>query len=176
MFSMANLVLRQARESDFPGLLVCDAYAQVHETRTHELLGWVEQQSCFVALAGDEPVGFVILQYTFFDNGFIPLVCVADAHQRQGIGQFLLAQAERLCITPKLFTSTNASNSRAQRLFARAGFVASGTIENLDEADPELIYFKAVLRASEAANLAVEATSTGWPHMASSFLPCAASR
>jgi ribosomal protein S18 acetylase RimI-like enzyme len=158
MSPQASLILRQARDSDLPGLLVCDAYAQFHDARTQELLRWVEQQSCFIALARNEAVGFVILQYTFFGSGFIPLVCVAEAHQRQGIGQFLLAQAEQCCITPKLFTSTNASNSRAQRLFARAGFVASGTIENLDEADPELIYFKAVLQASKAANPSVKGT------------------
>ena len=120
---------------------------------------WVQQQSCFVAVIRNEPVGFVVLQYTFFGNGFIPLICVAAAHQRQGIGQFLLAQAERLCTTPKLFTSTNASNSRAQRLFGRAGFAASGTIENLDEADSELIYFKGVLTASETASPSVKVTS-----------------
>jgi len=44
-------------------------------------------------------------------------------------------------------------------LFARAGFVPSGIIENLDEADPELIYFKAVLQASETANPFVKGTT-----------------
>ena len=151
MSSQANLVLRHARESDLPGLLACDAYAQVHGFRTHELLSWVEQQSCFVAFVSDKLVGYFVLQYTFFGNGFIPLVCVGESHQRQGIGQFLLAQAERRCITPKLFTSTNASNATAQRLFTRAGFVPSGTIENLDETDPELIFFKAALQASKTA-------------------------
>lgn len=159
MFSRANLMLRQACESDLPGLIVCDTYAQVHPARADELLLWVQQQSCYVAVSLNEPVGFVILQYTFFSNGFIPLVCVAEARQRQGVGEFLLMQAEQLCTTPKLFTSTNASNLRAQRLFARAGFVPSGIVENLDEADPELIYFKAVLQASETANPSVKGTS-----------------
>ncbi|MET4577424.1 GNAT family N-acetyltransferase [Ottowia thiooxydans] len=152
MSSETNLLLREARDSDLPDLVACDAYAQVHEARTHELRRWVEQQSCFVALMRDRPVGFFVLEHTFFGNGFIPLVCVAGAHQHQGIGQFLLAQAERLCSTPKLFTSTNASNSRAQDLFARAGFTASGTVGNLDESDSELIYFKALHKASDAAD------------------------
>lgn len=152
-------MLRQACEPDLPGLLVCDTYAQAHLARAHELLLWVQQQSCYVALSLNEPVGFVILQYTFFSNGFIPLVCVAESRQRQGVGEFLLMQAEQLCTTPKLFTSTNASNLRAQRLFARAGFVPSGIIENLDEADPELIYFKAVLQASATANPSVKGTT-----------------
>ncbi len=156
MPSRANLVLRRARESDLPGLLVCDAYAQVHESRRDELLRWVEQQSCFIALVSGELVGFFVLQYAFFGNGFIPLVCVAESHRRQGVGHFLLAQAERLCTTPKLFTSTNASNSMAQRLFAHAGFVASGTIENLDETDLEFIYFKAVLQANDVVTPSFE--------------------
>ncbi len=54
----------------------------------------------------------------------------------------LLAAAEDACRTEKLFTSTNASNGAAQRLFASAGFVRSGQIEHLDEGDPELVYVK----------------------------------
>ncbi|WZB72100.1 hypothetical protein WJ968_11125 [Achromobacter xylosoxidans] len=48
------------------------------------------------------------------------------------------------CDTAKLFTSTNQSNVAARRLMAKAGFVPSGMIENLDEGDPELVYVKFV--------------------------------
>lgn len=145
MSARPALSLRRADHADLPGLIACDVYAQAQEARRQELQHWVEQQSCFIALAGNESAGFVVLQQrAFFGHGFIPLVCVAEGHQRQGIGRFLLAQAERLCIGPKLFTSTNTSNIRAQGLFSRAGFVTSGRIENLDEADPELVYFKAI--------------------------------
>jgi ribosomal protein S18 acetylase RimI-like enzyme len=90
-------------------------------------------------------VGFAVLVYTFFSNGFIPLVVVAPLARRSHHGLALLADAERRCETTKLFTSTNRSNRAAQALFLRAGFVPSGQIENLDApGDPELVYFKAV--------------------------------
>jgi len=42
----------------------------------------------------------------------------------------------------KLFTSTNLSNLPMQSLLAQLNFKLSGVIENLDEGDPELVYFK----------------------------------
>ena len=38
--------------------------------------------------------------------------------------------------------STNASNTAANALFAKAGFEGSGIVYNLDPGDPELIYVK----------------------------------
>jgi ribosomal protein S18 acetylase RimI-like enzyme len=102
------------------------------------------QSCCLLATAENDPLGYAVLEFSFFGHGFIPLICVAAAHQEKGTGLRLLSELERRCRTTKLFTSCNASNERAQRLFLRAGFVRSGTIEHLDEGDPEFIYFKAV--------------------------------
>ena len=49
---------------------------------------------------------------------------------------------EQTCTTAKLFTSTNQSNAPMQALLNKLGYRQSGFIENLDEGDPELIYFK----------------------------------
>ena len=43
-------------------------------------------------------------------------------------------------------TTCNRSNLPAQCLFERCGFQRSGQIYNLDEGDPELVYFKALTR------------------------------
>ena len=51
---------------------------------------------------------------------------------------------ESLCRTPKLFTSTNLSNLRMQSLLAKLDYELSGVIHNLDEGDPEIVYFKRV--------------------------------
>lgn len=45
------------------------------------------------------------------------------------------------CPQPKLFTSTNRSNLPMRALLLKAGFIESGYIENLDENDPELVFF-----------------------------------
>ena len=48
------------------------------------------------------------------------------------------------CISPtkKIFSSTNQSNKRMQEVFKANGFIQSGFVENLDDGDPEIIYFK----------------------------------
>ena len=42
----------------------------------------------------------------------------------------------------KMFSSVNRSNSNLQKVFNTNGFIQSGIIENLDDEDPEIIYFK----------------------------------
>ncbi|WP_170168237.1 GNAT family N-acetyltransferase [Pseudorhodoferax soli] len=153
-------------QADLPQLYECDPYSRNHESRRVELRRVVQQGSCLLALVNGQPLGFATLEYNFFGHAFIPLICVATAHQFKGLGLALLVELERLCLTSKLFTSTNASNAPAQRLFARAGFTRSGIIENLDEGDPELIYFKAVPRGAQPADPSAQETSWGKPQAA----------
>jgi ribosomal protein S18 acetylase RimI-like enzyme len=123
-------------------MLQCDAYAQSHEGRHNFIRQAVAQQQCFVAVSGVAIVGFIVLTHGFFEQGFIPLVVVAQSHRRTGVGLQLLRAVESSCRTAKLFTSTNSSNVVAQALLSKAGFARSGIIENLDVQDPEFVYFK----------------------------------
>lgn len=61
-------------------------------------------------------------------------------HRRQGLGLTLINKLKMQSKTPKIFTSTNQSNTATQQLLIKAGFIPSGYIENLDDNDPELIY------------------------------------
>lgn len=136
---------RLAVNADMPTLIECDLYAQAHPERQ----AWLEcatSKGCVITASVDDAmVGFAVLEYTFFSNGFIPLVAVAPIARRSHHGLGLIAAAEQRCKTSKLFISTNRSNQAAQALFLRAGFVPSGQVENLDApGDLELVYFKAV--------------------------------
>ena len=42
----------------------------------------------------------------------------------------------------RIFTSTNESNDPMRRLLAKADWLATGIVENLDPGDPELIFVK----------------------------------
>ena len=98
--------------------------------------------SCFVMAEGQDLIGYGVLNYTFYGNGFIEMLYVDPNRRRQGAGIRLFRHLESLCQTSKLFTSTNQSNIPMQSLLTRAGYVPSGIIYNLDEDDPEIIYFK----------------------------------
>ena len=142
MPGVAAHAVQTALVEDLPSIVACDDRAQSHPSRLRTLETWVKRGECFVARCGEALNGFVVLEYGFFDQGFIQLVCVKPSRRREGLGLQLLAAAEKECQTSKLFTSTNASNVAARLLFERAGFVPSGKIENLDADDPELVYVK----------------------------------
>jgi len=89
-------------------------------------------------------IGYGVLNYTFFHHGSIDMLYVDAAYRRGGAGAALLAHLEALCQTPKLFTTTNLSNLPMQSLLEKLGYVQSGVIHNLDEGDPEMVYFKRV--------------------------------
>lgn len=133
---------RAAINADLPALVECDTYAKFNETRRLALERWCAQDSVLLAEAEGLVLGFLVLEHSFFGFGFIPLICVRAAARREGVARFLLAKSEHLCRTNKLFTSTNASNEPAHALFVRAGFAPSGTIENLEAGDPELVFYK----------------------------------
>jgi GNAT superfamily N-acetyltransferase len=86
-------------------------------------------------------MGYGVLHYHFFGCGFIEMLMVGERYRRRGVGLVLIAALKSHCRHPKLFTSTNRSNLPMQRLLLNAGFVASGQIDNLDDGDPEQVFF-----------------------------------
>jgi ribosomal protein S18 acetylase RimI-like enzyme len=90
----------------------------------------------------EQVVGYAAFSYGFYERGFIEMLHVARSHRGRGIGLALMAHLSQICKTAAIFTSTNQSNEPMKRLLAKSGFEPSGVIENLDEGDPELVYFK----------------------------------
>jgi len=140
MLSVA-IAVRKGAASDYSTLLSIDQYAFSHAERRAEIKDALARGECFVAESDGTPSGYAVLNYTFFGFGFIPIVVVSALHRRRGVGLRLIREAQAQCVSQKLFTSANRSNTVAQSLFRRAGLVPSGIIENLDRGDPEVIYF-----------------------------------
>jgi ribosomal protein S18 acetylase RimI-like enzyme len=87
-------------------------------------------------------VGYGAQEYSFYDNGFVSMLYIHATYRRQGFGTQIMRYFESICQTEKLFTSTNQSNKPMQSLLEYMGYKPSGTIENLDVGDPELVYLK----------------------------------
>ncbi|WP_409254136.1 GNAT family N-acetyltransferase [Bacillus sp. SCS-153A] len=96
---------------------------------------------CLVARE-DEAGGFLIFNTHFFECAFISLVIVSPSKRRRGVASRLIESLIEMSPTSKVFSSTNRSNHTMQHVFDACGFKPSGIVENLDEGDPELIYFK----------------------------------
>jgi GNAT superfamily N-acetyltransferase len=137
-----TISIRPAVEHDIEALCSLDLVARRESERRDFIRREVVSGHCFVALAGGTLIGYGVLNYTFYDNGCIDMLYVHSEHRRRGAAAALLRHMESLCRTPKLFTSTNLSNLPMQSLLAKLEYGLSGVIHNLDDGDPELVYFK----------------------------------
>lgn len=139
---MSIISIRLADENDVEALCSLDLIARRQDVRKEYIRHSIASGTCFVAVVESEVIGYGVLNYNFFHNGNIDMLYVHSDHRRRGAGAALLSHLELQCKTPKLFTSTNLSNLPMQSLLTKFEYVVSGVINNLDEGDPEIVYFK----------------------------------
>jgi GNAT superfamily N-acetyltransferase len=113
--------------------------------RREYILKAVKEERCIVAFDQELIVGFLIFNTHFFDCSFISLIIVRPTERRKGCATSLIQYFIKISATKKIFSSTNKSNQRMHEVFKVNGFIESGFIENLDEDDPEIIYFRPVV-------------------------------
>lgn len=138
---MSVFRIREANPSDLEALCAFDQIARHNGERRAFLQHALSGSNCHVAV-DPRVLGYAILEYTFFEQGFVSLLYIDPERRRSGLGSALMRHLESLCRTDKLFTSTNLSNLPMQSLLARLGYRLSGVIHDLDEGDPELVYVK----------------------------------
>lgn len=113
-------------------------------TRVATIRRGVDGGACWLADDNSgKPLGYALLnKRAFFGFDFVELLYAEPSARRCGVGRALIEHLESECITAKLFTSTNESNTAMRELLARLGYRRSGVIYNLDKNDPELIFVK----------------------------------
>ncbi|WP_058308211.1 GNAT family N-acetyltransferase [Gracilibacillus massiliensis] len=102
----------------------------------------IERGHCIIVKNNYDIVGFLIYDTNFFECAFITMVIISPSNRRNGCASLLIEYMVSSSPTTKVFSSTNRSNISMQRVFEMNGFIQSGIVENLDEGDPEIIYFK----------------------------------
>ena len=134
--------IRRATRADIDAIIAVDHEAAHDEKRRWHIREWVSGDSTVIAVLDGAVVGYAVLEYTFFSQGFISMLIVAETSRRKGVATALLSHLEAICKTGKLFTSTNESNEPMKELMQRMSYEPSGVVHNLDDGDPELFYFK----------------------------------
>jgi ribosomal protein S18 acetylase RimI-like enzyme len=136
-----TLSIRRATENDVDEICSFDHLAQQSDHRRVFIRRAVGAKNCYI-VSDRQIVGYAVLDYTFYEMGFVSMLYVHPDWRRQGVGIALMKHLEAICQTDRLFTSTNLSNVRMQSLLAKLGYKLSGVIHDLDEGDPELVYVK----------------------------------
>jgi ribosomal protein S18 acetylase RimI-like enzyme len=134
--------IRRANLADTEQITRFDHAARIDPPREQLVSRSIANGQCHVYEQGGAVVAYAVLEYSFYGNGFVSMLYVHPERRREGIGAKLMQHIESLCRTDKLFTSINESNTPMQALVEKVGYQPSGRIENLDEDDPELVYFK----------------------------------
>ena len=133
--------IRDAVPADRDPIIALDHLAESDPRRIQFIDRVLRSATCLVAERKGRVIAYAVLEYSFFDQGFVSMVYVAELERRQGVGTALMEALATCCKTAKLFTSTNESNQPMRQLLTRLGYVPSGVIQNLDPGDPELVYF-----------------------------------
>lgn len=136
--------VREGNPGDVDALVAFDQVAATDAARVAMLEQAAAEGRLLVADGEAEPFGFLVSSDRLLGHPFIELVYVKQSARRRGIAAALTRAAIDRCAGGTLWTSTNESNTPAQRLFESLGFVQCGRIEGLDEGDPELIYRRTV--------------------------------
>ena len=136
------ILVEKATEQELESIWALDRMVIGDSSRKDLLADAVRAGQCWLAHIGDTVTGFGVLEQSFYGQGFVSLLMTHPNYRRYGVATAIIHHFELICPREKLFTSTNESNLIAQRVYETLGFVRSGYIENLDEGDPEIIYFK----------------------------------
>ncbi|MEO3779535.1 GNAT family N-acetyltransferase [Micromonospora sp. B11E3] len=140
---LGDVVVRGADQSDADALIETDPVAAGgSDERCASIRRWCGLGLVVMAENAAGPLGYCVVEYSFFGQGFVSMLMVAQGARRRGVGSRLLEAAVSSCTTPKLFTSTNVSNQPMQRLLRDAGWSPVGLVHGLDEGDPELFFLR----------------------------------
>lgn len=139
-----DFTIQPATHADMITLLTIDQLANSHNDRQNFIKSSIREKSCHLIKSHQQIIGYGVLEYSFFGKGFISMLYIDEKFRRKGAGKTLLAYLESICTVDKLFTSTNLSNFPMQALLFNSGYILSGVVQNLDENDPELFFFKNV--------------------------------
>ncbi|SES18988.1 Acetyltransferase (GNAT) domain-containing protein [Gracilibacillus ureilyticus] len=135
------ITITKAKIDDLDKLVDIDNMVIGSKNRRNIIQQSIQLEQCLISKEEEEITGFLIYDTNFFECAFISLIIVSPSHRRKGFASALINYMVTISPTNKIFSSSNRSNVSMHKVFEKNEFIRSGIIENLDEGDPEIIYF-----------------------------------
>ncbi|KFN01168.1 GNAT family N-acetyltransferase [Bacillus clarus] len=133
--------ITKAEITDVDSIIQIDIDVIENDSRRDYIEHAIHKGTCIIVQNDASIVGFLTYDTSFFDCTFISLIIISPTERRKGCASSLITYMLSNSPTKKIFSSTNQSNENMHKVFQANGFIHSGIIENLDEGDPEFIYF-----------------------------------
>ena len=143
-----EVAVRTASEGDL-GFVSQDGYLPAPVVRRK-----VREGDVFVAFRGDEPVGYLRLEWLWSTLPYVELVRVLEPHRRAGVGRALLAHVEAEAARrghAVLYSSSQADEPDPQAWHRRMGFNECGFIAGLNEGGVGEVFFRKALAPADRA-------------------------
>ena len=132
------------RQGDLEAVMSLTGHVLSAERAGPFLRSHLERHHLLVAHEGGEALGVLAYRTDFFQCTFVSLVSVHEDHRKRGIARALYKAVEGMSPSPRLYSSTEETNSAAIQMHTALGFSPSGYIDNLPQGYRELLFYKRV--------------------------------
>lgn len=135
-----DLVIREIREEDIAACLEIVPKIEPWLTlgSTPEVMGsyfrkLLDKGDGFVALLGEEVVGFVTIKNDFLHGGYIRRIAVKEEYRGERIGRRIMEFIEERVFDhySNIFVCVSSSNPRARKFYKDLGYHQVGELPNL---------------------------------------------
>jgi ribosomal protein S18 acetylase RimI-like enzyme len=151
MLSFEMINVEVGNESDLDSLIGMERARRGDDSKSRLISDSILRGHCLVGRVDGVVAGYAIYNREFFGEAFIWQLLTSPDYRRIGVATSLIRYVELNCRSNKLFTSTNQSNKKMQALMDKLGFCKSGYLDNLDEGDPEIFYFKKLVQIRQSS-------------------------
>lgn len=136
------IIVERSTEDDYADICAIDAAVTGDYSRAAMLAHAIRERHCISARRGDQRLGFLLANQSFFGHYFVSMLTVHPEQRRQGVARSLLAYIEKTCPKDRIFAAARQSDLIAHHLCAALGFIQSGQIDNINNGDLHIIYVK----------------------------------
>jgi predicted GNAT superfamily acetyltransferase len=103
-----------------------------------------ERHHLLVADEEGTTAGFIAFRTDWFQCTFVSLVVVREDWRLRGVARALYRRVEEMSPSPRLYSSTEETNTGSIKMHAALGFSPSGHIDNLPQGYRELLFYKRI--------------------------------